>query len=72
LTGYGWAVDWRRLDGRIGMRSTEEHIRRMAGQGSALNLSEEDVTFLLTLLRNSSTPLTTDQLVEALKQRSSR
>ena len=44
----------------------------MAGPGSDLKLTEEDVTFLLTLLRNSPTPLTTTQLVEALMQRAGR
>jgi len=44
----------------------------MAGQGSDLILTDEDVTFLLTLLRNAPSPLTTTQLVEALKQRGSR
>jgi predicted transcriptional regulator len=44
----------------------------MAGQSGDLRLSEEDITYLLALLRNSSSPLTTAQLVEALKQRSAR
>lgn len=44
----------------------------MAGQGSELRLTEEDVAYVLTLLRNATSPLTTAQLVAALKQRSSR
>lgn len=44
----------------------------MAGQGIGVQLSEDDVTYLLTLLRNASSPLTTAQLVEALRQRSAR
>lgn len=33
------------------------------------SLTVDEVTFLLTLLRNTSTPLTTQELVEALKTR---
>lgn len=41
----------------------------MATNGSDLRLTEDDKAFLLSLLRNAPTPLTTEQLVEALKQR---
>jgi hypothetical protein len=34
-----------------------------------VELSDEDVTYLLTLLRNASQPMTTQQLVEALRER---
>jgi len=44
----------------------------MAGQGSDVQLKEEDITFLFNLLRNASSPLTTAQLVDALKQRNVR
>lgn len=44
----------------------------MAEPGSDAQLTDEDVTFLLTLLRNASSPLTTSQLVDALKQRGVR
>ncbi len=44
----------------------------MAGQGSDVQLKEEDITFLLNLLRNAPSPLTTAQLVDALKQRGVR
>ena len=44
----------------------------MATQTGALQLNDDDVAFLLTLLRNASSPVSTEQLVEALKQRSSR
>jgi GAF domain-containing protein len=44
----------------------------MAGQGSDVRLTEDDVNYLLTLLRNASSPLTTAQLVEALRQRAAR
>jgi hypothetical protein len=50
----------------------KESPYRMATHGSDLQLSDDDVAFLLTLLRNSSSPLTTAQLVEALKTRGSR
>jgi hypothetical protein len=41
----------------------------MATHGSDVQLSEDDKSFLLSLLRNAPAPLTTEQLVEALKQR---
>jgi hypothetical protein len=44
----------------------------MAEQTGSLQLNDEDVAFLLTLLRNATSPLSTGQLVDALKQRSSR
>ena len=44
----------------------------MAAKGSDLQLSEDDVMFLLTLLRNAASPLTTAQLVDALKLRTNR
>lgn len=44
----------------------------MATHGSDPRLSDDDVAFLLTLLRNATSPLTTAQLVEALKNRVSR
>ena len=44
----------------------------MATQTGALQLTDEDVAYLLTLLRNATSPITTEQLVEALRQRSGR
>jgi hypothetical protein len=44
----------------------------MAGPGSELRLTDEDITFLLTLLRITPSPLTTAQLVDALKARGAR
>ncbi len=38
----------------------------------AVKLSDDDVAFLLMILRNSSRPLTTSQLVEALREQSTR
>ena len=38
----------------------------------AVKLSDDDVAFLLMILRNSSRPLTTRQLVEALREQSTR
>lgn len=37
-----------------------------------INLRDEDVAYLMTLLRNSSQPLTTQQLIDALRRQSSR
>ncbi len=35
-----------------------------------MKLSDEDVAYLLTLLRNSSQPITTQQLIDAIRRRS--
>jgi len=50
----------------------EEIETRMAKQTGPLRLNDEDVAYLLMLLRNATSPLSTAQLVDALKQRSSR
>ena len=50
----------------------EETESRMAEQTGTLQLTDEDVAYLLTLLRNAPAPLRTGELVEALKQRSRR
>jgi hypothetical protein len=34
-----------------------------------LQLNEEDIAFLLTVLRNSSRPITTQELIDALRER---
>lgn len=39
---------------------------------AAVQLSDDDVAFLLMILRNSSRPLTTAQLVDALREQSLR
>ncbi|WP_294083646.1 hypothetical protein [Sphaerobacter sp.] len=39
---------------------------------SSVRLSEEHLTYLLFLLRNSPKPMTTDDLVRALRERLSR
>jgi hypothetical protein len=54
------------------IKCIKELPRRMAGPGSDLRLTDEDIAFLLTLLRNAQSPLTTSQLIEALKQRGAR
>lgn len=38
----------------------------------AVRLSDDDVAFLLMILRNSGRPLTTGQLVQALREQSTR
>jgi hypothetical protein len=62
----------RRANSHFGMDQHQEITHRMAGQSGELQLTDEDITFLLTLLRNSASPMTTAQLVEALKQRGTR
>jgi len=37
-----------------------------------ITLSDEDVAYLLTLLRNSAQPMTTQQLIDALRQQPGR
>ena len=44
----------------------------MATQNETLHLNDADIAFLLNLLRNASAPMTTQELIEALKQRSGR
>jgi hypothetical protein len=39
---------------------------------SQIRLSDEDVAFLLTVLRNASQPLTTQGLIDALRRQSTR
>jgi hypothetical protein len=34
-----------------------------------VQLSDDDVTFLLSLLRNATSPVTTQQLIDALRNR---
>lgn len=41
----------------------------MPEQQPEIQLSDEDIEFLVSLIRSSSTALTTDQLVEALRAR---
>jgi hypothetical protein len=50
----------------------KEHYTGMADSTGTLQFSDDDIAFLLTLLRNASTPLTTQDLVDALKKRSGR
>lgn len=47
----------------------QEFILRMAEQSQTLQLRQEDIAYLLTLLKNSTSPLTTQALVDAYKQR---
>ena len=42
------------------------------GTTETVQLSDDDVAFLLMILRNSSRPLTTSQLVDALREQSTR
>lgn len=44
----------------------------MAKQTDTLQLNDGDIAFLLNLLRNASSPLTTSELIEALRQHSGR
>lgn len=43
----------------------------MASQTETLQLNEADIAFLLNLLREAEGPMTTDELVAALKTRES-
>ncbi|GIW03588.1 MAG: hypothetical protein KatS3mg059_0208 [Thermomicrobiales bacterium] len=37
--------------------------------GTAIQLNDDDIAFLVSLLKNSSQPLTTQQLIQALRSR---
>jgi hypothetical protein len=50
----------------------EEMNIGMADENGTLQLTNDDLAFLLTLLRNAITPMTTQQLIDALRQRSGR
>jgi hypothetical protein len=36
---------------------------------SQVHLNDEDIAYLLTILRNSNQPITTQQLIDALRER---
>jgi predicted transcriptional regulator len=44
----------------------------MAKQTDTLQLNDADIAFLLNLLRHATSPMTTQDLVDALKRRSGR
>jgi hypothetical protein len=44
----------------------------MAKQTDTLQLTDADIAYLLNLLRNASSPMTTAELIEALRERSGR
>jgi hypothetical protein len=50
----------------------EEMDIGMADENGTLQLTDNDIAFLLTVLRNAISPLTTQQLIDALRQRSGR
>ena len=41
-----------------------------AREGATIHLSEDDVAYLMNLLRNSTQPVTTQQLIDALRRQS--
>lgn len=53
-------------------QNTEEMDTGMADENGTLQLTDNDIAFLLTVLRNAISPLTTQQLIDALRQRSGR
>ena len=44
----------------------------MAKQTDTLQLNDADIAFLLNVLRTASAPMTTQDLIDALRQRSGR
>lgn len=44
----------------------------MSDAPQPIQLTTEDVAYLLMVLRNASSPMTTTELIEALRQRSSK
>ena len=41
-----------------------------AREGAVVRLSEDDVAYLMNLLRNASQPVTTQELIDALRRQS--
>ncbi len=39
---------------------------------AAIHLSDEDIAYLMTILRNATQPVTTQQLIEALRRLAGR
>lgn len=54
------------------MAHYEESETGMADERGTLQLNDDDIAYVLTLLRNASSPLTTGQVIEALRQRTGR
>lgn len=69
-TSQVWMVSLRRT-AATGISIPEEIPTDMA-QPTPATLTNEEITHLLTLLRNTASPLTTQQLVDALKSRTER
>ncbi len=53
-----WLCQWRKVTGVL--------------VSAPIRLSDEDIAYLLTLLRNASQPVTTQQLIDALRGQASR
>lgn len=70
-SGYGQAWPARFPD-IFTRHHTEEMKTSMADENSTLRLTDDDIAFLLTMLRNAISPLTTQELITALRERSSR
>jgi hypothetical protein len=43
-----------------------------AGEAGQVRLNEEDVAYLMNLLRNATQPVTTQQLIDALRRQSTQ
>jgi hypothetical protein len=52
----------------------EEQLSAQDGAGEAgqVRLNEEDVAYLMNLLRNATQPVTTQQLIDALRRQSAQ
>jgi hypothetical protein len=48
------------------------HIEQMERMNGSITLTDDDVAFLINVLRSSGLPLTTQQLIDALRERSAR
>ena len=45
-------------------------VQEGARDGATVHLSEDDVAYLMNLLRNATQPVTTQQLIDALRRQS--
>jgi len=46
------------------------HAQRKGRPSVSIQLNDEDLAYLLTLLRNATQPVTTQQLIDALRRHS--
>jgi hypothetical protein len=68
---FGYYCTGRNLDCvvRHGFRKTNKERVLMSDGQETIQLTDEDIEFIMSLLRNSSSPLSTQDLIDALRSR---